>query len=148
MEDDEILKLVNAARAPLPVETLSEEAVKQLIQAAMTPGDTTLVDPRADLINAFIARFMRSGTQSVSMSTLYKFFLRTVDVEIGPKVFSKYMSKALTPKRTGAIYYYKIDPTAIGLAADYSMYKDLKISRKLRYGKKAYYQRQKLKSKK
>ncbi len=129
MEDIDIKKLIELAQSK-PSTMPSEDAIKQLIRAATTPEEPELYDPRALHANAFIERYMRPGSQSVAGQTLYKLFRKMYITELSRPLFYMYLKKQYKSSITHGIIYFKLDPTALGLVPEYSMYKDPRILRK------------------
>lgn len=130
---DDVKKLLELARTK-EVSTTSPDELNTLLRAARSEKVEELHDPRGDEINAFIAQFMRPGTQPIAASTLYKIFLKKAASEAGNKVFHRYVKKHFKPQYGNGIMYYRLDPTALGLVPDYTFYKDPKFSRK-KHGK-------------
>lgn len=130
---DDVKKLLELARTR-EVQTVSVNELNTLINAARSENVPELHDPRGAEINAFIAHFMRPGTQPIAFTTLYQIFLKKSASTVGKIIFKRYVEKHFKFQRASGIMYYRLDPTALGLVPDYTFYKDPKFSRKI-YGK-------------
>lgn len=133
MED--LKKLVELARATDTPKT-SPEALKQLIAAALNPDDSDsrhLIDPRAQLIQRFIdMQDIRPGTKAVATRLVYDRYCRAVKDPLTLKVFNKILTKLFSSGKSNGILFVYLDPTSIGLVADYTMYKDPRFFKKKR----------------
>lgn len=145
MGGEDLKALMEAARTASDP-AASTDDLQALLNAARSDNKPELLDPRAEEVNEFIARFMRPGTQPIAAPKLYQIFLKkSTGKGVGPRVFYSYVEKYFQSSRGSGIMYYRLDPTVLGLVADYSMYKDPEFTRKRKSDDKARKKRKKAK---
>lgn len=131
MED--LKKLVELARSGSVPKT-PPDAIKDLMAAALTPDDSSskkLIDPRVQLVQRFIdMQDIRPGTKAVATRLIYDRYCRAVKEPLTLKIFNRILTKLFSSGKSNGILFIYLDPTSIGLVADYTIYKDPRFFKK------------------
>ena len=126
---DELLKAAKQVATP----SISPEELRSLLAAAIQPPSNEKPIPslQQDVRN-FMTNFrIIEGPNAADLWAVYDFYVSKTKYPLTKRVFAKHLRKYLKTHNKGGIIFIKIDATAIGLPADYSIHKDPKFSRKL-----------------